>query len=64
MAKENPSKKDAKSEKTVVVSFRIAESLHQELAKLTQGQTDEAGLELTPAGMARRLVIKAIKGQD
>ena len=64
MAKEKPSKKDSKSEKTVVVSFRIAESLHKELAKLAQGQADEAGLELTPSGMARRLVIKAIKGQD
>ena len=61
MAKDKPSKKDVKSERTVVVSFRIAESLHQELTKLAQGKTDEAGLELTPSGMARRLVVEAIK---
>ncbi len=51
-------KKDGKSKRTIVVSFRIANSLHQELA---QGETDEAGLELTPSGMARRLVIEALR---
>jgi hypothetical protein len=64
MAKDKPTKKDSKSEKTVVVSFRIAESLHQELAKLAQGKTDEAGLELTPSGMARRLVVEALRATN
>jgi hypothetical protein len=46
--------------KTKVVSFRIAEDLHDVLERHAAKHRDESGVPLNASGLARRLVMAAI----
>ncbi len=53
-----------KKEITRIVSFRVTEELYKRLETLSAKETDEAGLTLNPATMARRLMREALDQRD
>ncbi len=59
MAKEK--KNTAKSEQTVLVSFKLSQDLHEKLGVYADTQTDESGLKLSPSLAARRLMLEGLK---
>lgn len=60
MAKKS-NEKTSKVETTRVVSFRIVVELYDILEKQGSELRDETGLPLNASGMARRLVLNALK---
>lgn len=44
-----------------LVSFKLSRDLYKQLKEAAEGQTDEAGGNLSPSQMARRLMLQALK---